>query len=211
MENIIETLSTLSGIGWLIYLIKWVFEYIVPYLLTRRNKKKEAILDQKKYVSKVKFDHEFQIYQELSEKNLSLVYKIGEITLSIKSQIFEKSNDELLRELVDFENDAEFCNKKYGPFISKELFDQYKELYKECHTFAKQYGIWTSVKGKYDSISYQGKIMSVEKLEQEIIQQQKTVSDKSDKLLETLRSYINSLECVEFEKNDYFEKMKGRA
>ena len=113
MEKIIEMLSALGGIGWLLYLIKWFLEYAVPYWLTQRNKKKEAILDQKKYVSKVKFDHEFQIYQELSEKNLSLVYKIGEMTRSIKSKFFEKSYDELLKELVDLENDAQFCNKKY--------------------------------------------------------------------------------------------------
>ena len=43
-------------------------------LLEKDTERYKTELDKKVYVSKVKFDKEFEIYQELSEKNISMVY-----------------------------------------------------------------------------------------------------------------------------------------
>ena len=100
----------------------------------------------------------------------------------------------LASQVTDLDNDAEFCNKKFGAFISEDLFEKYKNLYKACHEFERMFGVW-SIDPQGSMIIFNGAYMTREELKAAFVEKQKVISSKSDQLLKDLRKYINSLEC----------------
>ena len=89
----------------------------------------KGIIDNKNYISKVRFDAEFKIYQELSEKNINLVYCVSEAALFCMAGLNDdKELCKKLNDMCDLLNEAEKTTRKYAPFIDKKLFEKYKEL-----------------------------------------------------------------------------------
>ncbi len=72
------------------------------------------------YISKARFDKEFLIYEELSEKNLSSVNLAGATVLIVKGEreYSDTEKKDHLDKFCELLNAAEFANKKYAPFIS---------------------------------------------------------------------------------------------
>ena len=64
------------------------------------------------YISKTRFDKEFLIYQELSEKNLNSVYCAGETSLLVNcsDEYSDIEKKDLLERFCSFLNEAEFAN-----------------------------------------------------------------------------------------------------
>ena len=193
-----KILNIIGAFGGIVFIVQAIVGLCFPEMLKWYYRRREiglsATTEKKVYVSKAKFDREFAMYQELSSKALSLVYKIGEIVLRVKLNDKEKTYEQLLQEVTDLDNDAEFCNKKFGAFISEELFEKYKDLYKECHEFERMFGVW-SVNLQTPMMIVNGVYMTGEELKAAFIEKQKVISNKSDQLLKDLRQYINSLEC----------------
>lgn len=91
-----------------------------------------ATLDSKRYISQVRFDKEFEMYQDLSEKNLRMVYDIGQAVKIVRG--LYNNNDDIIKHvqcLVNSLNDAEFTTKRYAAFIDEGLFSKYHELQKK--------------------------------------------------------------------------------
>jgi len=148
-ELLNTTIGSFGGIS-LFVILKFAWERLDSYIKAQqklqREMRKEAFQSEsrkKEYVSKVKFDKEFEIYQELSEKNLSMVYAIGELyqfviyilcinSLPEKDRKVDQEpmyDPEKRRKKADFLhkkacsklNRADFSNKKYAPFIKKKF------------------------------------------------------------------------------------------
>ena len=92
-------------------------------VLTKQLELYKSNLNDKEHISKTRFDKEFEIYLELSQKNLTLVYDVGEMTLTARAiaenspEITEKEIEEIMEKTCNALNEADFSNKQYAPFI----------------------------------------------------------------------------------------------
>ena len=107
------------------------------------------------YITKVRFDHEFEIYQTLSEKHLTMVYDFGAAVMVVRGA----SLPEGVQSIKDFcyviaqhIDEADMQNKRSAPFISKEIFNSYKDLGELSRSFSlKKFSIVIKT-----SVNYQG-------------------------------------------------------
>ena len=186
----------------LLALLGVLIGYLADVLKTRISVKG----DTKNHISKARFDKEFEIYQELSEKNLSMAYDVGKITIDIKMILNSNFNEEVysdtnfdknVEELCNHCNDADFSNKKYAPFIDKHIFEEYKQLYKKCD-MAFCHAKYIMQYRKTDiTFWHQEKTYDKKSSAKTIISIQKEVSELSDKILDELRDYLKSLDVKE--------------
>lgn len=189
-------------------------------LLEKDTERYKTELDKKVYVSKVKFDKEFEIYQELSEKNLSMVYAIGELlqfviyiiciySLPEKDRNVDqepmydpekrqKKADYLHKKACSKLNRADFSDKKYAPFIKKEIYEKYRELYDIAKHIFTLFGYWKDDNNVNLSITISDKKYNGKKdFEEDIISKQKELSDLSNRILDQLRNYLEKLETID--------------
>lgn len=175
-----------------------LFGMLMGFLVEFSIERLRVKLEKKTHVSKTRFDKEFEIYQELSEKGLSLVYSVGEIVLSVNG--FEntpKKLEENKNNTCNYLNEMEFSCKKYAPFISKDVYEKYKKLVELTTQIFRLYVYWTdnddNLRIKIHGVQYNGK----EEMKDSIISLQKELSSISDEILDYVREYLNSLEVKE--------------
>ena len=179
-------ISTLIGSG--ITLIS-ILCTIAAIRLTAKN-------DRGTHISKTRFDKEFEIYQELSEKNLNAVYDAGAIVPIVRGLFDDEPEkiDEHIEHMCSTMNDAEFTNKKFAPFINKEIFQSYKNLGIMIKDIFTMFKFWNH---KPDlPLSYKGKIYNNSDAKKYIITKQKEISNLSDKILDDLREYLKGLDVI---------------
>lgn len=184
MDNSI--INTLIGSG--ITLISMLVT-IATIRLTAKN-------DRGTHISKVKFDKEFEIYQELSEKNLTAVYDAGIAVLIVRGMYDDEPEmiKKHLEKLCESMNDAEFSNKKYAPFINKEIFQNYKTLENLINDIFTMFKFWV-----YDDgckFNYKGQSYTHKESKQYIENKQKEISVLSNKILDDVREYLQHLDIV---------------
>lgn len=130
-----------GGIGAIVIaVIKFAFNFIADRLSLKYENKLEKILERhktelskKEYISKTRFDTEFRMYQELSGKNLSMVYCAGESVIITRGAPYSSNEvDKFIEKYCSQLNDAEMTNKQYAPFIAKEIYEKYLSLEKKA-------------------------------------------------------------------------------
>ena len=204
---IISMLASIGGIGGLIVLI---IKFSANIIADRLSKKYETILqrelddhkaqlESKTYISKIKFDREFAMYQELSEKNMTMVYDMGAAVLLTRGAqpVNIENPDEFIHLAAQHLEDADFTNKKYAPFIAKEIFEKYRELGKRAHEIISLFAIWNAISDDQPLIGYKGSWYTKDTATAEIFSKQQALSKLSDDILDKLRDYLSSLEIVE--------------
>lgn len=108
----------------LLTLLGTLMGLLINFAITRLNTKNER----ESYVNKRRFDKEFEIYQELSDKNLTAVYDAG-LTVPIVRGMYSNTPDKIINHIEkigESMDEAEFLNKRYAPFIDKKLFSDYE-------------------------------------------------------------------------------------
>lgn len=196
--NIINTI-----IGGAISLISSLATFGLSIFLLKKKTKYEK----GSYRAKLKFDKEFEIYQELSEKNLTAVYDVGTAVFVVNGQYKDDHQKEIehLEKLLNSLNDAEFSNKKYAPFINKEIFQEYKSLEVKMKDVYYIFRFW--VYNNEGILRYKGHSYSANKGCKEYIETtQKEISALSDKILDDVRTYLNKTETIKlwkFEQSSY--------
>ncbi len=196
-SNFYTGLFSLSGV---------LMGYLVNYGIERLKSKNEK----KNYISKVRFDKEFEIYQQLSEKNLNMVYDAGmAVGLTRMKESYDKKEwdydpAKLKEELESHRDsfgthldDAEFSNKKYAPFIDKEIFDKYKKLADLSTDVFKLFRYYINDDSRIINFRYKGTIYEKDAAKAEIEKIQKKVSALSDEILSDLRTYLSALDVEE--------------
>ena len=95
-------------------------------------------------------------------------------------------------------NRADFSNKKYAPFIKKEIYEKYKELYVIAKHIFTLFGYWKDDNNVNLSITISGKKYNGKKdFEEDIISKQKELSDLSNRILDQLRNYLEKLDAID--------------
>ena len=173
---------------------------LVSILSTYGTIRLTAKNDRGSHISKTRFDKEFVIYQELSEKNLSAVYAAGQTVKIIRglynndlSKIDEHANN--LRSSI---NDADFSNKKYAPFISKDIYENYKVLIKKISEINSFFSFWHFNFNKENKGIFKrgGESYTYDQVKNKIEELQKEVSSLSDEILDQVRNYLQKLDAI---------------
>lgn len=163
--------------------------------------KKKTLNERKNYISKAKFDKEFELYQDLSEKQITLVYDIGE-SVMVARGMYKDEADEVKRFMERFTediNNAEISLKRYGCFISKEIYEQYKRLDKMGSDIYKLSLFLYNLRFVYsqkETFKFKEKIYDEDTAAEEIERLQKTVSGLSDEIIDQIREYLNALDVI---------------
>lgn len=150
--------------------------------------------ERKLHAQKASFDLEFNLYQALVEKHLTMVYDIGAAVLiaSGKSHPSFGTNEDFIAEVAEHITEADIQNKRCAPFISKEIFEAYKELGKLAFKAISMFDLFCRFdKVVFHTIQYNGKHYTKPQAKSELEALQKEVSTLSDKVLDQVRDHIN--------------------
>lgn len=158
---------------------------------------KKSLNDRKNYISKARFDKEFELYQILSEKQISLVYDCGEAVILTRGKYRNISDCEKdFEKFLDDYNEADICLKRYAPFISQEIFEKYRELDKLSIDLLKLSFVRFDSRNCTDFIFHNIKY-TMESSKAKIETMQKEISTLSDEITEFVREYLKSLDVLE--------------
>lgn len=157
----------------------------------------KAVNDRKNYISKTRFDKEFEIYQVLSEKQISLVYDCGKSVILARGkyentdeceQFFEQFNTHI--------NDADVYLKRYAPFISQQIFEKYRVLDRKATKLLKLSIVRFQCREVKGGFKINDEKYTLESSKKIIETMQKEISNLSDDIIEYVRKYLNSLDVL---------------
>ena len=196
--------ASVGGISGIIILaVKFASNIIAKRLeeryTLRLNKELEeykSALENKNYISNVRFDREFEMYQELSEKNITLVYDIGEAVLILRGLYKEEPAriDKHIDKLCISLNNAELTTKKYAAFIDEDLFYKFHELQEQAKDICMLFNFWNM---NTDGVLNLKKERYTRKTAKEAIEtKQKVLSNLSDAIIKDMRNYLNHLVVI---------------
>lgn len=157
----------------------------------------KALNERKNYISKAKFDKEFEIYQVLSEKQISLVYDCGESVILMRGKY--EDTDECERFFEQFNihlNDADVYLKRYAPFISQQIFEKYRTLDRKATKLLKLSIVRFQCREMKGNFKINDEEYSLESSKKYIETMQKEISNLSDDIIEYIRRYLNSLDVL---------------
>ena len=130
----------------LISLIPAVIAGFVSWLVSHqqmKNKEKEfglrCDLENKQYITKARFDMEFSIYKELSEKILEMIECVSELFPDgLYEELLEKekrlqSRKEKYNKACMAYNGANTAIRKYAVFIPEAIYKKFCDVKKLCH------------------------------------------------------------------------------
>lgn len=173
--------------------------------LNKELERHKTTLSTKEYISKAKFDREFAMYQELSEKNITMVYDAGQAVL-IARGLYDDLDEvnAFIQKFCNDLNDAENANKRFAPFIAKSVFEQYRTLENQASEIFSLLKTWKSFKiGDFPSkivIAHKDNTkveMTLKSTVKQIEEKQKELSSLSDSTIELLREYLSTREVID--------------
>lgn len=196
-----------GGVSIIVISVKAASKFVAEQLSKNYEHKLELALEKykteltkKEYVSKARFDVEFRMYQELSEKNITMVYCAGEAVLFTRG--FSDSDEDIncfIDKYCVALNNAEKTNKQYAPFISKIIFEKYLQLENHAAEIFKLLKAWNQYRSGqeftyriHNTVYHnQGEVVKA------IAEKQKILSNESDTLLDELRDYLSKLDIID--------------
>ena len=139
------------------------------------------------------------MYQDLCEKNITMVYDMGAAVMITRGAKYPgvSSTQEFIHLATQHIDDADMLNKRYAPFIAKEIFENYKELGEQAFSIISLLDLWDRFETQNYTINYNGTDYEKDKAKDEIEAKQKTISKLSDDILDKLRDYLSSLDTLE--------------
>lgn len=208
LKIIFSALVSVGGAGGLIAIVVKFSSNLIAERLSQKYQldiqkaleKYKAGIESKTYISKARFDREFSMYQELCEKNITMVYDMGAAVMITRGAEYPnvKSTHEFVHLALQHIDDADMTNKRYAPFIAKEIFESYKELEKQALSIISLLDLWDRLeKESYTTVIYNGKKYTNMKAKNEIEEKQKVLSRFSDDILDKLRNYLSNLDALE--------------
>ena len=164
--------------------------------LNERFEKYKASVENKKHITKVRFDAEFLIYRDLSKAFFEMVKSINVL---IPSGLSKHPADEDVREKVDKENynnaleavvEAQDALNHNAPFIPEVFYNQYEEIrglgILQLNDFEE---LW--------DVSISGTSEEKKQLPRDAYNRTREINDKFQKLNADIREYLESLDVLE--------------
>ncbi len=192
-----------GGIGGIVSLIvKFMGNTIATRLQEKYNlqlnkelENYKSKLDNYNYISKTKFDAEFEIYRELSKNFTSLVRDISIMIPTGLASIPQNMEQRKEYDLKIYNNAIESCvsaqSTLYGntPFITEEFFDKYSDILKMCNmqlfAFERRWNL--SFSGNYEEKS---------NLNHTEYERTSDINEKFKQLNKDVRKYLAGLDVV---------------
>lgn len=201
---ILTLISSVGGIGVVIgFVVKFASDTIADKLSKkyelRMNKELEDYknkLDKKSYISKTRFDKEFAIYQELSEKVLDMtftnyvLFPIVDRVPPNKDERMKYFNDRYTNAVQAY-NSANRAIKANAPFIPRDIYDAFCDLRDDC---CKQIDDYTLFVLEPD---YEENRIELREDYKKCWGRTNDISKKRDEIISKLRTYLSTLEVVE--------------
>lgn len=161
--------------------------------LTKDIEKYKAGLDNKIYISKTKFDTEFQIYRLLSKTFVNMVKDTVQLFPRFTKdyrQDYEKYK-ELHDKVVDSIIAAQDELYASAPFITQNLYDDFMEIENLCKT---QLSDFQDFRLRIDAEEYRNECA---KEYRDTYKRTTEIGDKFNLLLSKVRDYIKQLDVIE--------------
>lgn len=208
MENIKDIvlwlIASVGGIGFVIVscvafcsnIIAKRLEEKYSLKLNEELERYKANIDNKKYITKTKFDAEFALYKSLSKaffdmvKAVSGMIPIGLVYIpadeKIRDEYDEKNYKEALRCVVIAQDEL----NSNAPFIPQEFFDGYEEIRRLCNLQLKEF------EGRWNVMSL---IPEKEKkqLSDEAYARTGEINTKFQELNKKIREYLDKIDVLE--------------
>lgn len=156
---------------------------------------KRAKNERKLHSQQVQFDYEFNLYQILAEKHLTMVYDIGMAVIISRGGKYPNidTNKDLISLATQHIDEADVQNKRSSPFISKDIFEAYRELGKQSFKAISMFDLYCKFEElNVSTINYNGKQYTKAECKKELEDLQKETSKMSDNVLEQVRIHINT-------------------
>lgn len=175
---------------------------------------KKTLNERKNYISKVKFDKEFQIYTQLSEYIFDLIFESSKVSSFLGDVIQIYDFRDMIERIQDKYNIANQFTQRHAAFINQEIYNEYYKLFKlyrelltyitcldrEAYNFNAydDYKIIIELLYEDNDLSHNfiGKEYTYVQLKEEAINTQKKISKQSDEISNKLRSYLDTLEVI---------------
>ena len=187
-------LASVGGVAGLIIIIIKVFSNTIAERLSKKyelklNKELEKYksnLDSKIYITKAKFDKEFELYQQLSRNFFLMIEKINSLYPLIGIRYADESlqtasNRIIFKEAQVATIEAQKSINSYAAFITKDFYENYNEILKECRGLLCIYN--PEIQPKTESF------VAME-----------NINKMFEQLNDKLREYLSKLEVIEGEK-----------
>lgn len=190
-----------------------VIKFASDFIAEKMQKKYEAklskeieaykmTLEKKSYISKTKFDKEFEIYQSICSETIEAVFQSGSMIIILRGSPIIEDFVEVLKVCIEKYNIANMLLVKYAPFMDSEIYNKYKEILTLLDKFISfsQFYIQAAQNG-YPQFSTKEKgvqkTFTLNEAKNEIENMRKTISEKSDRTLIELRDYLSSRDVLD--------------
>lgn len=197
-------LASVGGIGAVIcFIVKFASGIIADKLSQKyelkMNKEIELYknkLDQKNYISKARFDKEFEIYQKLSEKVLDMTfsnYVLFPATDKVPPTEEERItffNDRYTKAVQAY-NEANRVIKASAPFISESMYNLFSELRDDCGKQIDDYTVFVL------EPDYKENRAELREDYKACWERTKKILHKRDEIIVELRRYLSTLEAFD--------------
>lgn len=153
--------------------------------------------ERKAHIATARFNREFDMYQSLCEKHLTMVYDVGTAVMIARGSGLPEgvqSNYEFVHLAAGHIDEAELENKRDAPFISKEIFEDYKVLGVKTYQAISVFDLWC----KFDdtkclTLLYNDQQYTKMRAKEELEKRQKEVSNCSDLILDKIRKHLETI------------------
>lgn len=167
--------------------------FITALQLHRSKKeiKEQFAFDKQLHISNNRFDMEFSIYKEISEKlaimiaNLNNLFPTGVYYTPRDEESQTAYNKELYQINEKSYNEASKALSGYAIFIPEDIYEKYHSLRKEC---------WKQIRMFFDLRIANPSKGGTDRIERECFQRTEIINTKYEEINKALRNYILSLE-----------------
>lgn len=202
IQNVASILAGLS-----VLLIPKVRDFLVNRYqnsLDKALEDRKASNERKNYVSKVRFDKEFEIYEELSLKMLLVNRYFNLLTYVMATSSDDAEYEENYYKLEKYCVEFETAFFAYSPFINEEIYKLYEEFYKltsqtvnlyKCILISHQISAELYVpNAETMSKEANDELNELVTKEQEVFEMNKQTNALSNEISSKLRKYLHNLE-----------------
>ena len=158
-----------------------------------RERKEKYAMEKRNYVSKIRFEKEFSIYQEISEKFITMVVDIGLLFPygiyyePTDEQEKEKYYKELYEKVQQSYNETASVINKYAILIPEKWHERFNDIRSECYLQARMF---------YES-HFTNNLTSESDKIIDCYARTKKINESVKLLIKDLREYLESLDVKE--------------
>lgn len=202
-QMVLAVVASIGGIGAIFVAVVHFSSNIIAERLQKKYdlklneefEKFKAGIDNKKYISKAKFEVEFSVYRDLSKAFFKMVMDVNTM---IPEMFQHVPSDEAEREKFELENyqrakdsimNAQDALNSNAPFIPEAVFKKYDAVMKLCTKQLITFELrWESVNWTSDG--------QKEMLPVDAYKRTSEINEKFEELNNRIREYLNSLDVL---------------